>query len=169
MSKTVEMYADGYLISDIMDELLFDTEEEVINELLKFKYESRISSSTKRLNLNDEFKDVIVRRYESGFSIYSISKDLHMGKSTIHGILKKAGVTIHQKGNERSKYYVKIDWDRFDCCPNCNSKKDVRFLGLHHESEYKNGIQNHSYCLNCGTEWYKTGKEVRKILWHEIS
>jgi len=169
MLKTVEMYADGYSLSDIMDELLFDTEEEVIDEMLKFKDKSKISNATQRLRFNAEFKDVIVRRYESGFSIYSISKDLHLSTSTVHAIIKKAGAKIHQKGNERDKYYVKINWERFDCCPDCHSKRDVRFLGLHHQSEYKNGSQNHSYCFNCGTEWYKVGKEVRKILWHEIS
>ena len=138
--------------------MLCDTEE-VINELLKFKDESRIPSKTKLICFTEEFEDVIVNRYRSGFSMYSIAKDLQLSTSKVQRVLKKAGVTIQQKGNEKENYYTKIDWDKFDCCPNCHSKKDVRVLGLH----------NHSYCLSCGTEWYEEDNEVRKILWHEIS
>lgn len=171
--KTVEMYADGYEIIEIKEECMLTTETEVLEDIKAFKELSKIMRGTKRFTFNTDFKEVVVSRYNSGSSLYQISKELDLSTSTLSKYLKEAGVEITNKGNKRdAEYAVVKNWDDFDCCPTCNRENTVRHLGLHNQEEANDEKPTHSFCSACNTEWYQetVGNvyETRKILWHAV-
>lgn len=164
MNKIVEMYADGYELEEISEELICSTEK-IIDGIKKFKEGSKIARGTKSFTFNDDFKEFIANRYQSGFSLYSISEDLSLSTSTVSKYLKQSGIDTKKQDN---KPYEVINWHDFEQCPACKSKSGVRNIGLHNQEEANNQKPTHSFCSPCNTEWYKENGETRKVLWFTV-
>lgn len=162
--KTIEMYADGYELMEIAEECLLNNEKDVIEDMAAFKELSKIARG-KRFMFNSDFKDIIIRRAQSGFSLYSISQDLSISTSMVDKYLKEAGVEAAGKYKKPSKDYKVIEnWDDFDCCPKCNRETTVRHLDYRSPEDKQNRKASHSFCSGCNTEWYseKVGVKVIK-------
>lgn len=176
LNKTVEMYADGYELIEIAEENNL-SKEEVIKNIISFKELSKIACGKMRFKFNQEFKDVIISRYQSGeSSINEISKELHLSTSTVSKYLKDAGIDTKQVSN--NPYVVIEDWDEFHRCPTCNETRNVTRLGLHNQDE-SHVTKHQSFCIACNTEWYQAVVgvteektpvyETRKVLWHSVN
>lgn len=179
MNKTVEMYNDGYELDEIMDEMNLNDVNEVLEEINKFKEESKIARGTKSFTFTTEFKQLLVNRYQAGFSLYSIFKEFDLSSSTVSKYLQQAGIDTTKQDNKR---YEVIDWNDFESCPDCKSHRHVRNVGLHNQDEAKGQTPTHSFCTSCNTEWYAealrdkvkgkfqiVGYETRKVLWHSVN
>lgn len=169
MLKTVELYADGLEFSEITEELLLESEDKVIENIMAFKEASKIARGTKRFTFNDDFKEMLVSRFNSNedCSVYKLSKELDLSTSTISKYLKGSGIEL-TKGNTKEKDYEVITWDDFECCPTCNGTRSVRNIGLHNQDEANNKKPTHSFCTSCDTEWYQEDGETRKVLWFAV-
>lgn len=165
MNRTVEMYADGYEFNEIIEELNC-SDENILQEINIFKEEARIYRGKKSSTFNADFKELLVNRYQSGYSIYSISKDFSLSTSTVHKYLKQAGIDTKKADNKK---YDVLNWDRFEVCPTCNSTRSVRNIGLHNQEEAHGEKPTHSFCSSCNTEWYKEGSEIRKVRWYAVN
>jgi predicted Zn-ribbon and HTH transcriptional regulator len=67
---------------------------------------------------------------------------------------------------------LEINWDSFDVCPNCKSKR-VNDLRLNDNIANPASVKSHStnknsYCMNCGTEWIQKRGKVYQIIWEQI-
>lgn len=193
LKHVMTVYGYGYDI----DAIAYDvdkSEDEVIQMIQKFKKDN---SSKSGRNYSDELQSVIINRFKSGVSAFLISKELGVGKVVITKLLTKNGIEVPKKTRRKAnKTYAVIEHDNFLKCPDCGSEKvnDLNSCYWDEESEDdgKHKKKNkkskpHSYCSNCGTEWYaeqidkivrkdKNGKktveyifETRKVLFHELS
>lgn len=168
--KTVEMYADGYELVEIMEECLLGSEAEVIEDIKAFKELCKVVRGSKRFTFNTDFKEMLINRFTSNedCSVYKLSKELDLSTSTISKYLKEAGIKL-EKGNTKEKdYEVLENWDDFECCPTCNGQRNVRNIGLHNQEEANSKKPTHSFCSSCNTEWYEEDGETRKVLWFAI-
>jgi transposase-like protein len=165
LNKTVEMYNDGYELEEITEEIHL-TVVEIIETLKKFTGDNKIVRGTKTFTFTNDFRQLLINRYQSGFSLYSIANELGISTSTVSKYLKRAGIDTKKKDNKR---YEVLDWDNFEQCPTCKSKRNVRNLGLHNQEVANNEKPTHSLCLSCNTEWYKEEGETRKVLWQVIN
>lgn len=174
MMNVVELYADGYELAEIVEECLLQSEDVVIEAIKTFKEESKIARGTKRFTFTDDFKEMLINRFNSNenCSIYKLSKELDLSTSTISKYLKEAGIEL-TKGNTKEKDYEVLDWNDFGCCPTCKKKRNVRNIGLHNQETAK---PTHSFCTSCDTEWYQEDVgteeepvlETRKVLWYSV-
>lgn len=164
MNKIVELYADGYELVEITEELNCSNEE-ILNAIVEYKDSCKLTRGKSSFTFNEDFKDLLVNRYQSGFSLYSISQELNLSTSTVSKYLKSAGVDTKKRDN---KDYEVIDWNHFDQCPTCKSKSFVRTIGSHNQDEPKTKPRKHSFCFSCETEWYREEKQTRKVLWYAI-
>lgn len=167
------MYADGYELVEIMEECNLNNESDVLEDINSFKELSRIART-----FNTNFKEVLVNRFLSGYSLYMIAKELKLSTSTVSKYVKEAG--IDTKKADTKSYTVIENWDDFECCPTCNRERTVRQLGLHNQEEAHGEAPTHSFCSACNTEWYQENivtmvddeevitKETRKVLWHTV-
>jgi transposase-like protein len=165
VNKTVEMYNDGYELVEIAQETGCKIAN-VLELVVEFTENCKVARGQKSFTFTTEFKELLANRYLSGFSLYSISKDLNISTSTVSKYLKQAGIDTKKKDNKR---YEVLDWDNFEQCPTCKSKRNVRNLGLHNQEVANNEKPTHSLCLSCNTEWYKEEGETRKVLWQVIN
>lgn len=173
-SKTVELYADGYDLVEIAEECGLPSESEVTEDILSFKELCKIARGTTRFTFNTDFKNVLAERFQSGVSLYAISKEIKVSVSTVSKYLKQAGIDTSKTDNKN--YDIVENWDDYDCCPKCNSERDVRRLGVHNQDESPED-NKHSFCSRCNTEWYGVvigefqGKpvfETRKVRWYTV-
>lgn len=165
MNKIVEMYNDGHELFEIVGELDLDVSE-ILESLRQFVEGSKKNPEAKSSSFKTEFKELLVSRYQSGYSLYAISKELNISTSTVSKYLKQAGIDTTKQDNKR---YDVLDWDDFETCPCCKSKRNVRNLGLHNQENTKDGEYQHSFCVPCNNEWYKESGETRKVLWGLIN
>lgn len=169
------MYADGYELIEIVEENNLSSEAEVIEDIQAFKELSKVIRGTKRFTFNTTFKELIIDRYQSGFSTNVIANEIGLGRTTVSKYLKEAGINCSKVKN--TPYEVIENWDDFDCCPKCNKTHTVRQLGLHNQDDTNDNKQKSAYCSSCYTEWYQEvigtfqGEpvfETRKVVWHTV-
>lgn len=157
MSEIVELYMEGWSISEIAQEVDC-TEEEVLQEVRSMKIKNQ-------RDYTDDFKEMVIERILSGVKRKDIVNELGVAYRTINKYLEQYHVdTPENRDRQEELMYKEIAWESFTECPECHSKR-VNDLNMYQDDE--NHCKN-SYCLNCGTEWLERNEKVYKILWEYV-
>lgn len=184
------VYGYGYDI----DAIAYDvdkSEDEVVQMIQQFKKENSKSGR----NYSEELQSLIINRFKNGISAFLISKELGVGKVVVTNLLKRNGIEVPKMSVRKiNKTYAVIEYDNFLKCPDCGSEKVNDLNSCHWDEELEGEkakkknkkTKPHSYCSQCGTEWYseqidkkvhvdENGKknveyifETRKVLFHEM-
>lgn len=188
MEHVLTVYGYGYDIDAIAYDV--DKSETEVLELLKaYKRENTKSGR----HYSDILRSLIINRFKNGITPFIIEQELGMGKGVAKRLLAKEGFEIPKNPNGRkvNLTYTVIQHNNFLKCPECGSDKVNDLNACHWDEESmqegeaikKNKKSNpHSYCVDCGTEWYakQVGKtkdedgrnipvfETRKVLFHEL-
>lgn len=156
MDKIIELYKQGETLENISELLNLNIEK--LKEMLSdYKKSCRYMR-----NYIPEFKQLLLQRHNSGFTLQTIGEEMQMDMKIVSKYIKSIGGKVKKKGRpiKRNEYEV-IEWQRFDQCPDCESKN---------VNEVNTIEVNNSYCMDCGTEWYKTHKkQIRKVIWEFVS
>ena len=161
ITKSVrEFYSNGHSIRDIMNRL--DLSECFIYELLaSFKDRDVFNKRIYCYN----FKELIVNRVLSGVNRYDITKEIGIAHITINKFFEEFDIDIPTSQKSLiDSMYEKIKWRSFYICPSCHGD-NVNDLNIHKEEGFD---LNHSYCLDCGTEWEERKGKVYRINWEYV-
>jgi hypothetical protein len=170
LKHVMTVYGYGYDI----DAIAYDvdkSEDEVLGMIQHFK---DINSKSGR-KYSDELQSLIISRYNSGISVFMIEKELGVGKGVVKRLLLKQGIDVPKTKKQKNKEtYAVINHQDFSICPDCNSRnvKDMNKLYIDEgtdKNSKKKKLKPHSYCFDCGTEWYQKGSETHKVLFHELN
>lgn len=163
------VYGYGYDI----DAIAYDVDQDE-EDVLKFLKGFKKRNTLKGRHYSDKLKSLIIGRFQSGITPFAIEKELGMAKGVAKRLLQKEGYEIPKtRGGRKSKRdYAVIECDSFLKCPDCGSEEvtDLNNCDWDEETENTNNKKTkpHSYCVDCGTEWYKEGSKVHKVLFHLI-
>jgi len=167
----LKVYEYGYDIEAIA----YDTDlsiDEVLGILRNFKEEN----SKFGRSYSERLKNIIIGRFKNGISTFAIEKELSIGKGVIKRFLMNQGIKIPKVKTGRKKHedFKVINHDNFQVCPDCGSRhvNDLSdYWTFDQELGYvKDNFRNnpHSYCMECGAEWYLDGAEVKQVLFYEL-
>ncbi|ARC72606.1 MULTISPECIES: hypothetical protein [Bacillus] len=174
LDHVLTVYCYGYDINSIAYDV-DKSEEEVLKMLQQFKKENTVSGR----HYSDGLRSLIIDRFKNGVTPFIIEKELGMGKGVAKRLIQKEGYEIPKtSGGRRSiKAYTVIQHDNFLKCPDCGSERVNDLNNCYWDEELdaegscgkgNKKTKPHSYCVDCGTEWYKEGSKVRKVLFHEL-
>ena len=141
-----QYYTDGLSINSISNRLGLE-ESTVIEALRSFKVKEGRGYS-------HQFKEIVVDRLIAVGSKGQVKEELDVAYKTMSKYLEEFNIELTF---DKSMMYTKIDWHRFDMCPDCGTR-DVNDLNIYKEDNIK-----HSYCVECGTEWQKAGKSIVRV------
>jgi len=154
LDRILESYSSGDSIQ-VISEMLGLSEDNVIEELLKYKDESRTKNT-----FNDEFKKIVAERDINGASRSDIARELNINANTVKKACVKFGQAIKEKPSEES-VYTRIDGEfTLDICPSCGSRKNnlvdeftTFCMSCDSEHEYYEGEDGKGYVLRINFEY----------------
>lgn len=159
LDLVVELYIEGHSIDTIAEELI-TTNDEVLRRLRLYK-----QKDTNGKDYIQSFKEIVVERVMTGAKKVSISRDLGIAYKTISKYIEEFNVDVPKSKKDQEEFmFEEIEWELFNICPTCDSKK-VNDLNIYKDE----GIDlKNSYCLDCGTEWLEKGKKVFRVVWEFV-
>jgi len=167
----LKVYGYGYDIEAIA----YDTDK-TVNEVLDILRMFKNENSKSGRSYSERLQAIIIGRFKSGVTTFTIEKELNIGKGVIKRFLTKQGIDVPKckTGRKTPDAFMVIDYNDFQVCPSCGSTNvnDLSdYWGFDEEAGYvKDNDRNnpHSYCMACGAEWYLDGTEVKQVLFHEL-
>lgn len=155
----IKFYRYGYDL-DVIAEDLGTTVEDVKEELINFKKRNIV-----KRRFNDYLKGVMIDRYLSGIAVTAIEMELKLGRQSLARILNKLNI---KRANDNDNEYKEINHESFNICPDCNSNH-VNDVSEWFIDEWHTTNSDNSYCLDCGTEWFKDDNGVvKKVLFANL-
>jgi orotate phosphoribosyltransferase-like protein len=155
--QVVELYKDGLSLKRIARKLDI-SRQEAQNELLKYRNQERMIHGSKKYS--SKFESLLCSRYSLINNIEKISDELNLKSSYLNLLLKRNSLIL-EKGSPN----IRIDWKRFDICPNCKSD-NINDLNSY-INDYETNVRR-SFCKSCWIEWFEENDNVYKIDWAYI-
>lgn len=166
-------YRNGYDINAIAYDL--DKTDKEIKAIIKTIVSSHVEGDV----ISDWLRELIFDRYKSGIRHSCINRELGFGKGYIRRFLERNGFDVDISRPSKEKSYKVIEHTNITECPDCGRADYVNEVSdpewafsldesntrttSHHKKKNKN-----YYCKSCFTEWYKVGKQVRKVMFENL-
>lgn len=154
----LELYGEGALIEDIVEELNTSTSD-VLEVLRSYRKEQKVKGV-----YTDELMKMIARRDCRNIQRKKIMEELDISRSLLIKAIEKYGFLDSVKKLDTEQFIKEIPENfEFIECPICQSKKINEIDTLYNEITVK-GV----YCLDCGNEAFKHRGNLYKVKWENI-